>query len=179
MGVKLARAVSAVWGFAESTLFFLVPDVWLTWLAAERGWRPAAVGSLFALLGALAGGSLLYAWGAANLAGARAVLDWVPSISTGMLDQVARDLESDGAMAIVVGSFSGVPFKTFAAQSAMAGIGFGSFLAHTVLGRLSRFFLVSLLAFWIAQRLPERTRTRVHLGFWVLFYIGYLGWVPN
>jgi len=43
-------AIAAAWGLAEATLFFVVPDVLLTWLAGfRRGssggpWRRAWVG---------------------------------------------------------------------------------------------------------------------------------------
>jgi hypothetical protein len=33
--------VAGLWGFAEATLFFLVPDIWLTALAVRRGLKPA------------------------------------------------------------------------------------------------------------------------------------------
>jgi hypothetical protein len=47
---------AAVWGLAEATLFFVVPDVLLTWLAAFRP-RVACKAVVACLAGALAGGS--------------------------------------------------------------------------------------------------------------------------
>jgi len=32
--------VAGLWGFAEATLFFLVPDIWLTAIAVRRGSNP-------------------------------------------------------------------------------------------------------------------------------------------
>ena len=47
--------LAALWGFAESTLFFIVPDVLLTWLALSLP-RRALRACYWALGGALAGG---------------------------------------------------------------------------------------------------------------------------
>lgn len=41
-----------LWGFAEATLFFLVPDVLLIWIAVQRTRREALVACAFALGGA-------------------------------------------------------------------------------------------------------------------------------
>jgi hypothetical protein len=52
------NGIAALWGLAEATLFFIVPDVWLTLITV---WSPrkALIACLFALLGALAGGALM------------------------------------------------------------------------------------------------------------------------
>ncbi len=52
MGVKLT---SLIWGFAEATFFFIVPDVLLT-LIALKNWRLATRACLWSLGGALIGG---------------------------------------------------------------------------------------------------------------------------
>ncbi len=43
-------AAAAAWGFAEATLFFLAPDVYLTRIAL-RDWRGALLASLAAAAG--------------------------------------------------------------------------------------------------------------------------------
>jgi len=52
-------AAAAAWGLAEATLFFIVPDVLLSWLAAFRP-RVAWPAVLTCLVGALAGGVIMY-----------------------------------------------------------------------------------------------------------------------
>src|SRR5690606_1189122 len=54
-----AQGVSLLWGFAEATVFFVVPDVWISRLALSS-WPAALRACGFALVGALAGGALLY-----------------------------------------------------------------------------------------------------------------------
>jgi membrane protein YqaA with SNARE-associated domain len=52
---------SFAWGLAESTFFFFVPDVVLTF-SALRNYRMALRAAVAALAGALIGGTLMYAW---------------------------------------------------------------------------------------------------------------------
>jgi membrane protein YqaA with SNARE-associated domain len=57
MGINL---VALIWGFAEASLFFIVPDVWLSFAGREKlskGIRAC----VFALAGALIGGAVMYA----------------------------------------------------------------------------------------------------------------------
>ena len=67
-------AIAAAWGLAEATLFFIVPDVLLTWLA---GFRPRLVWRAVAacLGGALLGGLLMYLAAADSPERMRALLD--------------------------------------------------------------------------------------------------------
>ena len=51
LGVNLG---AAVWGFAEATLFFIVPDVLLSWIALHAP-RKALVACLWAVVGAPSG----------------------------------------------------------------------------------------------------------------------------
>jgi hypothetical protein len=77
--------LAAIWGFAEATFFFLVPDVILTWIALRHGWRQAGWASLAACSGALIGGGLMYHWGAVDAQQAYAFLDAIPAISQPIL----------------------------------------------------------------------------------------------
>ena len=81
MGIIIA---ATLWGFAEATVFFIVPDVFLSVLAMFD-MSKALVACLYALFGALVGGVVMYNWGIVDLAGALRVLDTLPSISVGML----------------------------------------------------------------------------------------------
>jgi hypothetical protein len=44
--------VAALWGVAEATLFVVVADVWIGFVALEHGWRAGAKAALAAALGA-------------------------------------------------------------------------------------------------------------------------------
>src|SRR3546814_21158393 len=74
---RAAHAVSLLWGFAEATVFFVVPDVWIS-RRALSSWRAALRGSGFALAGALVGGVLLYLPGRHHEAALLALLVRLP-----------------------------------------------------------------------------------------------------
>jgi membrane protein YqaA with SNARE-associated domain len=171
-----------LWGFAEATLFFLVPDVYLSRLALT-GLRKAAAGCLLATAGALAGGALMHGWAAHEPAAAEAAVDRVPAVSRAALARVARQIEERGpAAAVLLGGVSGTPYKIYAVEAGRLGVGNGRFLLASAPARLCRFLAVSLLAAGLA-RLPALARRpglarRLHAGAWTAFYIAYLSLVP-
>lgn len=89
MGVM---AAAAAWGFAEATLFFIVPDVLLSIIIVRRGRRVAWIATVWAIAGAVVGGALMYCWSAQNASGVIALLDRLPAISPAMIARVGGDL---------------------------------------------------------------------------------------
>ena len=175
--------IAGLWGFAEATLFFVVPDVWLTLIAVRRGLVPALVACGWALVGALAGGLAMYAWGAFDPAAARDVLESVPAIDRDMIDGVRSALRDDGAAAIFLGPLQGIPYKIYAVEAPAAGIGVLAFLAVSVPARLLRFVLLAavanLLSRWLLGRTGLRLRTGVLLAAWAVFYTIFLSVMPG
>ena len=174
-------AVAALWGLAEATVFFLVPDVLLTWIALHDR-RAALLSCLAALLGALLGGGLMFTWGARDPAAARALLDRVPSISRGMIDRVEAEIAERGAVATVLGPLRGTPYKVHAALSGEKGEGLARFLAVSVLARLPRFLLLTLVAAGVSALLRGWSLGRkraLHAALWSAFYGAYFALMPN
>ena len=95
-----ALLITAFWGFSEATLFFIVPDVFLT-VVALRDRRAALL--CCAVAGALAGGLLLYRWGRVDSAGAASALLAVPAIGPRMIQDVRTGLASTGLLALFLG----------------------------------------------------------------------------
>ena len=185
-------AAAALWGFAEATVFFLVPDVLLTWIAlGDR--RTAVIGRrresfralgacLAALAGALLGGALLYTWGARDPAAARELLDRVPSISRAMIERVEGEIAERGAVATVLGPLRGTPYKVYAALSGEKGEGLARFLAVSVLARLPRFLVLTLAAAGVSALLRGwslRRKRLLHAALWGAFYGAYFALMPN
>ena len=179
MGMNI---LAALWGFAEATLFFIVPDVLLSWLGL-RDRRRAWVASGYALIGALLGGVLMYRWGVQDLAGARALLLGLPGIDAGLLDLARRQLQQSGALALFQGGFGGVPYKTYAIHAAAEGMGLGIFLAASMFARWLRFALVMLATRWLVRALlPQQTLLKQQLFLlvgWLAFYAVYFGWLTR
>jgi membrane protein YqaA with SNARE-associated domain len=168
--------LAAAWGFAEATLFFVVPDVHLTALAL-RDVRAGLWASLWAAAGALAGGALMWAWGAGAPEVAAATLERVPAVGQAMRARVHLELVEQGWAAVLLGPTSGTPYKLYAATSGALGMSLGGLLAITVPARLVRFAGLVLLAGAIARGpladWSPRRRRALHLSGWAVFYAVY------
>ena len=130
-------ALGVIWGFAEATLFFVIPDVVIGW-AALSDWRRGLSMLVAAIAGAVAGGLLLYGFAAGHPAEARALVDAVPFVHAAMLATVAGDYQRDGAVAILFGPGNGIPYKVYAALAAPT-VDTVSFVLLTIPARLERF----------------------------------------
>lgn len=177
MGVNSKAYLGSLgWGFAEATLFFIVPDVLLSWLAL-RDKRVAYVACGYAVLGALLGGAVMYLWGAQDLAGSRTMLSQLPAIDMAMLDRAQQQLQQMGLLALLQGGFSGIPYKAYVVHGASAHIGLFGLLSFSVLARGVRFVVVVWITRVVVQRLFPKAdlaqqRRWLLLG-WLVFYAFY------
>jgi len=177
-GERGIHAWAAAWGLAEGTFFFIVPDVWLSWVALRKP-RAARKAALSALAGAMAGGALVHAW--ARHAGAPTTRAWllrVPAITPEMIAEVEAGLER-GMHTMVFGPLRGIPYKIYARTAGARGESLGAFLAWSLPARLPRFLLLAAAtqALTAAGRKllgGERPRAEqaIHLLAWGAFY----GW---
>ncbi len=171
-----ADLLALVWGFAEATLLFIVPDVLITWLALRSG-RRAWHACLWVLAGALIGGSAMWLWGRNDSAAALRALDAIPAISAEMCARVAHEIRQDGAVSLLRGPIRGVPYKIYAVQAGAVGMPLWSFLAISVPARLARFIIIAaltVLACRVFSKAPLSARRAIHLGLWTAFYAWYL-----
>ncbi|HET7563152.1 MAG TPA: hypothetical protein VFJ87_12310 [Rhodanobacteraceae bacterium] len=169
-GGWLVAVTALAWGFAEATLFFIVPDVFITWVAL-RSRRRALVCCALVVAAAMLGGALMYVWSLHDPAAQRAMLLKVPAIDAGLIDRAHAELQRWGGFGLVLGGFSGVPYKLYAAQAAAAGLSPPVLLAWTVLARGLRFVLVALLANGVATWLRPRVGGRLVAGIWLLAWV--------
>ncbi len=179
MGVNL---LALLWGLAEATLFFIVPDV-CTSAAGIDNLKRGLMACLWALLGALAGGILMYLWGQWDPVSSARWVESVPAISPAMMDKVRASLQSHGVGAVFFGPLQGIPYKTYAVQAQGAGISLALFLLISIPARLIRFVLVTVLAHVIARhglagRTPAFKRTVLLLA-WAVFYSVYFAMMGN
>ena len=177
-GTRTAATIALLWGFAEATLFFLVPDIWLGLLALfspRAGLR--AVG--WAVAGALAGGALMYAAGA-SLPSERSahLLDAIPAISPEMVTRVETEMRQRGPASMFLGPLQGTPYKIYARTAGEQRQPLLATLLWTIPARAIRFLLVALAAS-LAGALARRIALNpawllgLYLLAWTLFYIAY------
>src|SRR5712691_8242629 len=103
-----ALAASAVWGHAEATRFFIVPDVLVGWVALHgmgHGLRSAFAGAA----GAVVGGVAVHR----DAPGQHARLTEIPGISEAMLDDAAERFARDGWAAVMRAPLDGIPYKVY------------------------------------------------------------------
>jgi membrane protein YqaA with SNARE-associated domain len=171
--------LSFLWGFAEGTFFFVVPDVLLSLVAVvapKRVWRHI----LAAVLGAVCAGALMYVWATKNPAQANRIVAKVPFISQGMFDKVRTGFQRRGIAALFLGPLSGIPYKIYAIE-APGRFTLSEFAAATAPARAWRFILVCLFAGAAASLLRQKwhkTRRQlatIHGVAWILFYAFYWG----
>lgn len=179
MGLKL---FAVLWGMAEATFFFIVPDVLLS-AVALRDRRQALLLCLWTLAGALAGGAFMYLWGSHAPDVVWALLVQVPAVNDAMVTGVAESLHETGVLSTFLGPLSGIPYKLYAALAPSADISLGLFLLISLPARMFRFVIISLLAAWVAQYFlsgwPLRLRLALHMSVWAIFYSGFFFFMPG
>ncbi len=181
-GPALLRGVALAWGLAEAVLFFVIPDVWITWVALH-GLRRGLAAAAWTLAGALAGGLAVYLAARSNQMLVLAVFDRLPAIGDALMLRALAQMQEHGWLGLVLGGFSGVPYKLFAAMAEGAGLGMGVFLAATAVARGLRFAAFALAAWLLARWLRPRiglARVRaLLLGCWALGYTLYWALMPE
>jgi membrane protein YqaA with SNARE-associated domain len=170
--------IPLVWGFAEATLFFIVPDVWIG-LVALSDWRAGLRAVVWAVVGALIGGALMYSVGA-NLDGESSarLLEAVPAISPAMIERVEGEMRERGPSSMLLGPLQGTPYKIYARTAGLQDQPLALFLLWTIPARAARFLLMAAVA-TLYSRLVRRITSRPvwllvpYVIAWVLFYAWY------
>lgn len=169
--------IAAVWGFAEATFFFIVPDVFTSRIVLDSPRRGLAA-CVWATGGALVGGALLFAltrYGFGSQLSAGFAL--LPGIHPTVEAQAAGLFSRHGLGALFVGAASGIPYKLFVVEAATGGVPFVAFAFLSIAARLARFVAVTGLAGRLGatmfRKCSARTKLAVHAVSWTLFYASY------
>jgi hypothetical protein len=170
-------ALAFAWGLSEATFFFIVPDVVISFVALEYGYKKSLLAVAANVAGAILGGALIYAWGKADIVGARAFFDLLPAIAPSTIERASMEMAKPGiGLAMLKGSLTGVPFKLYASEAGAIGTQLGLFLALTPFVRLPRFIIAATLAAaakrW-APRIFQAHKFKILAGFWTAFYAIY------
>jgi membrane protein YqaA with SNARE-associated domain len=171
----MGNLVAFIWGFAEATLFFVIPDVGLS-IIALGGREAGLIATGYAVLGALLGGMLMYFFGRADLDRVVAILHRIPLITPEEIENVQANLERSGIGAMFLGPFVGIPYKIYATFAHRIGT-LPIFLLVSIPARGIRFVIVVLAVPFLRDRFFAATahtaQIQVLIGIWVVGYIGY------
>ena len=172
-----------LWGIAEATLFFIVPDVLLSYIGLKRGPRGALIASLWAAVGASIGGMIMYAWSARDPIAASNAVMAVPAISDAMAEMAAEDMRMNWFEATLIGPLSSTPFKLYAVIAPHLGVPLAAFAWAAIAARLPRFLIVSVGVAWVGRLIEPRLGPRapfvILTGAWLLFYAAFFTLMPN
>jgi membrane protein YqaA with SNARE-associated domain len=172
-------AAAFLWGLAESTFFFIIPDVFLSFVAM-LDWRSTWRHIVAALAGALLGGALLFHWSQTDPKAAHATVARVPFITPGMFAKVNSGFDKMGLLAVLSGSVSGIPYKLYAVEAPRVSTQF-AFLLATPPARAVRFTLVWIIfgaaAGWLRRKYALATQklASIHALIWIASYAFYWG----
>ena len=178
------NVISFMWGMAEASIFFIVPDVALSFIAMRYGFKAAFKGLLWVLVGALIGGIGMYWLGRFFPDKIYRFLDWIPGISPELIGIVEAQISRHQSLALYIGPFKGIPYKIYTARWGMLGENVAVMVLVSIFARGLRFFSTAALAYYAGIFLKRVFKSKsapmvALILFWVFFYIFYFiyfGW---
>jgi membrane protein YqaA with SNARE-associated domain len=180
-GVRCATSTGFLWGLAEATVFFVVPDVLLCYWAMKSA-KEAMASTLAAVAGAMLGAVVLYACldlDASSYTFFHGVWRSLPGFRAKMAEAAADHLRSAGARGLLSGPSSGIPYRVYVLEAWKLKLSLGELLLWTPFARLER-IVIAPLAVLALRFLTERVLTprfrRVRWN-WVLAGLIVIYWV--
>jgi len=166
--------IVAIWSFCEATFFFVVPDVWLTVIATD-GLKKGFIASLYALVGALIGGTIWYSlalyYGEES---AFIMMDRMPRVMLEHAQQAKYNLEVYGFSSMMKSPWLGLEYKLYAVSADSAGIPYWKFMLYSIPARMTRFIVLILLTDMVMRVLNffkiEVNKLILVLSMWIIFY---------
>lgn len=167
-----------LWGAAEGFLFFIVPDVLISWVALRHGLKAGAIACLLAAAGAGIGGATMYGWSARDPAAALNAVAAVPAVSIPMIVHAGVAMDREGWFAAALkGPITSTPYKVYALLAPSKGARLPAFALAALPIRLPRFLLAAVAFAAIGRLAQGRIDARwLMTGFtawWVLFYVWF------
>jgi membrane protein YqaA with SNARE-associated domain len=167
-------ALAFLWGFAEGTLFFILPDVPLS-LAAMFRPRRALFHVAAIVAGAVLAGAVMFNWSARGLTARQAVAH-VPFVTPAMFVRAESDYRQFGIWAASWGPVRGIPYKVYAVEAPERS-NLWRFLLVTIPARLWRLLVVWLGFAGTGMLLRKQGRASLapplHALFWIVVYAIY------
>jgi membrane protein YqaA with SNARE-associated domain len=171
------RITSSIWGFLESTIFFIVADVFLSYLVIKNNKRNVLISGIYCAAASTIGGLLIYILAKNHYELVYNLVSHIPLISENTIIKVESNLKEEAIYHIFLGGFSGIPYKIFAMQSSQIDISLPIFILVSFLSRLTRFlFTITIFTVFLKmmrKKLSDKALIYYHAGFWIIFYVNY------
>lgn len=169
--------VAFLWGVAEGSFFFIVPDVIITAAALfspRRSWKHVAA----VLAGSLVAGAALFFWSVSSPERSLDAVTSVPFVRREMAVKVEGDFQRYGAFALCVGPTSGIPYKVYAVL-AHSYTTFPEFIVVSIPARLERFIITWMLFACLGallryyNKFTEKSSLMIFAVYWMAVYVYY------
>jgi len=168
--------IACLWGFAEATFFFFIPDIYLTRIALFDV-RKALFACIYAAVSACAGGAVMYYLAALYPQQIMHFLAYIPAIFPKLIQQVLQSIQHQAFYALMMAPLKGIPYKIYAGAFGAANINFGLFMVASFFARLFRFILITSVGGLLAKLLKlywnKRKLVYFHIYVWGLVYLIY------
>lgn len=172
----ISYTISFLWALFEATFFFIIPDVWLSFNSVDslkKGFK----NMMFAIIGALFGGTLMFILGSYNITSVNNMLINIPLIDANIINQVNDSIQSDGLLAIFMGPLKGIPYKIYASYSGALALNYLMFMLISIFARGIRFsisiIITNLLSRTLLIQLTLINKRIIITILWLLIYIMY------
>ena len=172
---RVARHVGYWWGLAEGLIFFIVPDVYISF-ATLFSLRAGAIAWFFSIAGSVTAIVVMYLLFAIPGLDYLSFLDWIPGISEPLIKRLGHQIAAEGLPYSPFLVLAGVPLKLWAAQAFSLEMSLGSVLLWTVFARIVRiaptFAIVAAMHLLFGRWINARVRVWCALLgiFWFVFY---------
>jgi len=168
---------AAVWGVAEASLFFIVPDVILTYATVRHGARAGLKLAVVTATAAAVTGVAMWFWGRLDPVGARQIMLMVPAIGPDLFARTTREMAGFWPLNLTIGAVTGVPYKLYAVTAGALGVPVAWFAIASYVARFLRFAFSIGLTVAAVEALDHmglsRWRYHVLTAGWVILYAVY------
>lgn len=166
-----------IWGLAEATWFFIIPDVILSLYALRtKRFKYVVYANIVAVSGAMLGGIIIFIWSSLHSESVETMMLSIPAVHDYMIEHVHSSMSDNTFTALITGPLFGVPYKLFA-SAAPEHTGILLFLVFTIPARLLRFLAVSVIAYvlshYVFKTLSMRMKIIIWFVVWLIVYIIY------
>lgn len=174
---KTVLILGFIWGFSEGIVFFIVPDIIITFVALFS-FRKSFKVMIAVLTGSIISGILMYYFGLINFEMVKALVVRVPFVSESMFISTHQDFEALGIWALLKGPMSGIPYKVYSIQSS-AYASILSFVIVSIPARLERlmltWFMFAFGGYLFRRKIKENQvmAIRIHSVYWIIIYVLY------
>ena len=167
-----ARYYLAGVSFTESCFFPIPPDVMLISMglaSPTRAWYNALIATIFSVAGGIFGYCIgLYAM--------ELVLPYIMNSSFAPHYLHIKDwLDHCSVWVIILAGFTPFPYKIFTITAGAMNIPFGLFLLGSIIGRGTRFYLVSAILYYFGDGLERNLRRYIDMIGWVVLLAALVG----